>query len=53
MSKALKLEAIKLSHPEIKGIKIKDLKTHSLRALGGNDLYLAGYKNKKIQKIGQ
>ena len=49
MSKLLKLAAIKLSYPEIKGIYIKDINTHYLRAGGSNALYLVEYKDRKIQ----
>ena len=35
MSKVLKLEAIKLAYPEIKGIDIDNINTHSLRSGGG------------------
>ena len=50
ISKALKLAAIKLDYPEIRGIETKDINTHYLRATRGNVLYLEGYKDREIQK---
>ena len=50
MSKALKMTSIKLTYPEIKGIDIRDIKSHSLRARGENALHLTWYKDKEIKK---
>ena len=42
MSKFLKLAAIKLAYPEIKGIEIMDKNTYSLISRGANALHFAG-----------
>ena len=46
MSKVLKLEAIKLAYPEIKGIDIDNINTHSLRS-GGKCTTFGRIKYKK------
>ena len=54
MSKALKLEVIKFSYPEIKGIDKKDINTHSLRAGGGRGCATFGWiQTHRIAKMGR
>ena len=50
---ALKLAATMLDYPNVKGIQVKDVDTHSLRAGGATALALAGYSDTQIQKMGR
>ena len=40
-----------LSYPELKGIPINWIDTHSLRGGGANTLFLSGYSDGEIQKM--
>jgi hypothetical protein len=53
ISSALKLAARALEYPNIKGIPIERINTHSLRSAGANALALAGYSDTQIQKMGR
>ncbi len=53
VSVALKMAAIALEYPILKGIPIKRINTHSLRSGGANALALAGYSDMQIQKMGR
>ena len=50
---SLKQAANILNYPEMKGIPIKRVDTHSLRSGGANALSLAGYSDREIQKMGR
>ncbi len=52
ISLALKVAASMLEYPIIKGIPIKQIKTHSLRSGDANALALMGYLDTQIQKWG-
>ncbi len=45
MTLALKVAALALNYPVVKGIPIKHINTHSLQNDGANALALAGYRN--------
>ena len=49
----LKLAAIALEYPALKGIPIDRIDTHSLRSGGANALALSGYSDREIQKMGR
>jgi hypothetical protein len=49
----LKLAAIALEYPALKGIPIDRVDTHSLRSGGANALALSGYSDREIQKMGR
>ncbi len=51
ISAALKLAAMFLDYPTIKGIPINHIDTHLLRSGGANVLSLAGYSDTQIQKM--
>ena len=51
--RALKTAASMLNYPELCGIPIERVDTHSLRAGGANALHLAGYTDTEIQKMGR
>ena len=51
--KALKMGAETLNYPELCGIPIDRVDTHSLRAGGANALSLAGFSDTQIQKMGR
>jgi hypothetical protein len=53
MTRALKVAVLALDYPEMKGIPINCINTHSLRSRGANALALAGHSNKQIQKMGR
>ena len=53
ISTGLKAAATTLNYPEEKGIPIELVDTHSLRGGGANALWLAGYSDREIQKIGR
>ena len=53
ISSALKLAAIALEYPALKGIPIDRVDTHSLRSGGANALALSGYSDREIQKMGR
>jgi hypothetical protein len=50
---ALKIAGTTLNYPELKGIPIDRIDTHSLRGGGANALSLAGYSDLQIQKMGR
>ena len=50
---ALKTAGTALNYPELKGIPIDGIDTHSLRGGGANALSLAGYSDLQIQKMGR
>ena len=50
---ALKMGATTLNYPELCGIPIDRVDTHSLRAGGANALSLAGFSDTEIQKMGR
>ena len=50
---ALKTAGTALNYPELKGIPIDRIDTHSLRGGGANALSLAGYSDLQIQKMGR
>jgi hypothetical protein len=52
MTHTLKMAALALHYPEMKGIPIDCIDTHSLRSRGANALALARYSNTEIQKMG-
>lgn len=52
MSSALKLAAVALEYPTLKGIPVDRVDTHSLCSGGTNALALSGYSDRKIQKMG-
>ena len=49
----LKLAAIALEYPALKGIPVDRIDTHSLRSGGANALALSGYSDREIQKMGR
>jgi hypothetical protein len=49
----LKLAATALNYPELRGIPVERVDTHSLRIGGANALHLAGYSDREIQKMGR
>ncbi len=51
MTQALKVAALALNYPMVKGISITCIDTHSLRCGGANALALAGYSNTPMQKM--
>ena len=53
MSAMLKLAAAKKEYPELRGVPLDRIETHSLRSGGANALSLAGYKDFQIQKMGR
>ena len=50
---ALKMAATMLDYPNVKGIQVCDVDTHSLRLGGATALALAGYSDTQIQKMGR
>ena len=50
---ALKYAARVLNYPELKGIPINIIDTHSLQGGGANALSLLGFSDRKIQKMGR
>ena len=52
MSAALKFAATTFNYPSLKDISIEILDHHSLRYGGANELSLAGYSDRDIQKMG-
>jgi hypothetical protein len=50
---SLKQAGTALAYPELKGIPIDRIDTHSLRSGGANALSLAGYSDREIQKMGR
>ena len=53
ISTQLKLAAVALEYPSLKGIPIDRVDTHSLRSGGANALALCGYTDREIQKMGR
>ena len=53
VSTALKLAAVALEYPSLRGIPIDRIDTHSLRSGGANALALSGYTDREIQKMGR
>ena len=53
MRKSIKAAAGILNYPELKGIPIFRVDTHSLRSGGANALSLSGYSDREIQKMGR
>ena len=53
MRKSIKAAAGILNYPELKGIPILRVDTHSLRSGGANALSLSGYSDREIQKMGR
>ncbi len=53
VSKGLKMAAMLLHYPAMRGIPIERIDTHSLRSGGANALALSGYSDMQIQKIGR
>ena len=53
ISAQLKLAAVALEYPSLKGIPIDRVDTHSLRSGGANALALCGYTDREIQKMGR
>jgi len=51
--RGVKMAAATLNYPELCGIPIDKVDTHSLRAGGANALHLAGYSDTEIQKMGR
>ena len=50
MSAALKFSTTALNYPSLNGIPIDRVDTHSLISGGANELLLAGYSDRDIQK---
>ena len=50
---SVKQAALALRYPELKGIPILRVDTHSLRSGGANALSLAGFSDREIQKMGR
>ena len=50
---ALKVAAVALNYPEMKGILINQIDTHSFRGGVMNALSLSGYSDREIHKMGQ
>ena len=53
VSQSLKTAARVLQYPEMKGIPVERVNTHSLRIGGANALALAGFNEMQIQKMGR
>lgn len=53
MRKSLKMAALHLNYPVLKGIPIDRIDTHSLRSGGANALSLLGCSDREIQKMGR
>ncbi len=53
ISTMLKLAAVALKYPALRGIPIDQIDTHSLRSGGANALALNGYSDREIQKMGR
>ncbi len=53
ISKGLKMAAMLLHYPEMRGIPIECIDTHSLQSGGANALALSGYSDIQIQKMGR
>jgi hypothetical protein len=53
ISTTLKLAAVALEYPSLRGIPIDRIDTHSLRSGGANALALNGYSDREIQKMGR
>ena len=53
MRNSIKAAAGILNYPELKGIPILRVDTHSLRSGGANALSLSGYSDREIQKMGR
>ena len=49
----MKYAAEMLQYPELKGIPVERVDTHSLRSGGANALSLSGYTDREIQKMGR
>ena len=50
---SIKYAAEMLQYPELKGIPVERVDTHSLRSGGANALSLSGYSDREIQKMGR
>ena len=50
---SVKMAAAVLNYPELRGIPVERVDTHSLRSGGANALALAGYTETQIQKMGR
>jgi hypothetical protein len=53
ISKGLKMAATLLHYPEMRGIPIEHISTHSLQSGSANALALSGYSNMQNQKMGR
>ncbi len=53
VSRVLKVAATLLDYPTAWGIPVDRINTHSLQSGGANALFLAGYSDTQIQKMGQ
>ena len=53
ISDRMKLAAVCLGYPSVRGIQVANISTHSLRAGGANALHLCGYLDREIQKMGR
>ncbi len=53
MTHTMKVAALALHYPEMKGIPIDCINTHSLHSGGANPLALVGYRDTQIQKMGR
>ncbi len=53
ISKGLKIAAMLLHYPEMRGIPIERIDAHSLWSGGTNALAFSGYSNMQIQKMGR
>ncbi len=53
ISKGLKMAMMLLHYPEMRGIPIECINTHSLQSGSANTLALSGYFNTQIQKMGR
>ncbi len=53
ISKGLKMAAMLLQYPAMRGILITCINTHLLRSGGANTLALSGYSDTQIQKMGR
>ena len=49
----MKLAAVCLGYPTVRGIQVANFSTHSLRAGGPNALHSCGYLDREIQKMGR
>jgi hypothetical protein len=52
VSRAIKALANDLEYPTAKGIPINQINTHSLHSRGANALFLVGYLDTQLQKMG-